>query len=77
MAKAGGGGEVGQSHWKVVRGHAALKTPISGHFLALETHHFKPFSISRDPTSIFWKNLHFQAQFLPILTKFQLLRHKF
>ena len=27
----------GHSHWKVVRGCAALKTPFSGHFLALNT----------------------------------------
>ena len=73
------GGE-GNSHSKVVWGCAALKIPpppFSGHFLAPETHHFKLFSSSRDPTSIFQKKLHFQAQFLPILAKFQLLRHKF
>ena len=35
---------------KVVQGCTALKTPLSG-FLALETHHFKPFCSSRDPTS--------------------------
>ena len=29
-----------------------------------------PFSSSRDPTSTFWKILHFQAQVLQILVKF-------
>ena len=32
----------GDSHWKVVWGRSALKTPFSHYFLALETHHFKP-----------------------------------
>ena len=43
----------GDPHWKVVWGCATLKTPFSDHFLALETHHLKPFSNSRDPTSVF------------------------
>ena len=40
---------------KVVRGHAALKTTLSVHYVAPETQHFKPsFSSSRVPTSIFY-----------------------
>ena len=57
------------SHWKQVWGCVALKTLFSGHFLALKTYHFKPFSSSRDTTSVFGKkkcnfNLHFHRFWL-------------
>ena len=41
-------------HWKVVQGHATLKTPFLGHFLDLKTHHFKPYSSPRQPNSFFF-----------------------
>ena len=40
--------------WKGVQGCATLKTPYFRHlFLAQETHSFKPFSSSKEATSIF------------------------
>ena len=33
--------------------------PFQAIFFTLETHHFKPFSSSKDPTSTFWQILHF------------------
>ena len=41
------------------------RPPFSGHFFALETHYFKPFSSFRDPTSNFWQNLVFLRPILP------------
>ena len=50
----------GHSHWKVVWGCAALKTPF---FRPFCTSGDPPFQVllqlQRDPTSIFWKILHF------------------
>ena len=52
-----------------------LKTHLFNHFLAWDIHHYKSFSSSRHPASE-KKNI-FEAKFLLILAKFQLLRHKF
>ena len=38
------------------------RPPFSGHFLALETHHFKPFSSSGDPYFYFLKTFAFPSQ---------------
>ena len=62
----GGGGAL--SHWMVVWGRATLKTPFSARILAPETHLFKPFSRSGDPNWIFWKNLAFKDQCLPLFS---------
>ena len=51
--------------------------PFSSH-LSLEIHHFKPFSSSRDPTSIFQEILlTFSSPIFADLAKFQLLGLKF
>ena len=61
--KGGGGTLIGSCYEDV----PPSRPPFSGHFLAPETHHFKPFSSSRDGTSIFWKNFAF---LIPIFTDF-------
>ena len=44
----------GHSYWKVVGVHLlSSRTPFSGHFSALETHHFKPFFSSRDSSALY------------------------
>ena len=48
---------------------ANLKTPFQAIFIAPETHHLKPISIS-ETQLLFWEILHFQAQFSSILAKF-------
>ena len=48
----GGWCVLGYSHWKVLWVCAALKAPFSGHFLAPEIHHIKPFFRPRNPTYI-------------------------
>ena len=62
----GGGTHIGRYYRDV----PPSRPPFSAHFLAQEIHHFKPFSSSRDPTSIFQEILHFQAQFLLIWLNF-------
>ena len=55
----------GSTHIESSLGTCRPQYPLSRPVLAPETHHFKPFSSSRDPTSIFWKkNCISQAQFL-------------
>ena len=53
----------GQSHWKVVRGRTAPRTPFTDQFLAPKTQHFKSFFSYWDPTSIFWKLHIFRPNF--------------
>ena len=67
----------GHLHWKVVPRCAFLKPPLFlGHILSPETHHFKPFSSSRDPHFHFLSSIQdqFFADFLApetqILIKF-------
>ena len=55
-----------------------LRPAFSGHFLAPETHFFKPFSSSRDPTSICGKNpCIFKTKFCWILPNFSSRDTKF
>ena len=66
------------SHWNVVWGCATLKTPLFRPFFSSGDSLFQAFFQLQRPHFYFSKKiLHFQDQFLPILVKFQLLRHKF
>ena len=70
--KKQGFAEGGGSHWKVVQGYAILKNPFFRPHFSFRDPPFQPLFQLQSPTSILFlkkKILHFQTNFLLILTK--------